>query len=251
MLEVTVASAPILLGLGFFAGALNAVAGGGTFFMFPSLVLMGMPPIIANVTGKLGLSLASFSSVYPYRKELAQEGARSWHYLLAGFLGSALGSVLLLFMSAEGFRLVAPWLLLFAVLVFVYGSKRVVAAVQGKNLPYFVSLFVQLLIGVYGGFFAAGMGLMMMALYAVSRFSSLHHINGVKNLVGLGINAVSAVIFAFSGLVSWPVALCLIVGAVFGGYSGARLARHVPQQWLRLGIIVYGVVMSAYMLFGM
>lgn len=250
MLEITLFTLPALLGLGFFAGALNAVAGGGTFFMFPSLVLMGMPPIAANVTGKLGLTLASFSSVYPYRHELAQESARSWQYLLAGFLGSILGSVLLLFMSAEGFKTLAPWLLLFAVAVFSYGSKRMVQAMHGTHLPHAASVLIQCLIGVYGGFFAAGMGLMMMALYAVSRFSSLHHINGVKNLVGLGINAISAAIFAFSGLVAWDIAACLIAGALAGGYTGAKLAKHIPQTWLRHGIIAYGLLMSGVMLFG-
>lgn len=237
-----------LLGLGFFAGALNAVAGGGTFFMFPSLVLLGLPPVIANITGKVALSFASIASVSAFTRELKEEGKRSRDYLWAGFLGSVVGSLLLLVTPPEGFEAMAPWLLLLAVAVFSYGSKRVVVAFSGYHLPHMASLMIQFIIGIYGGFFAAGMGLMMLALYAVSGFSSLHHMNGIKNLTGLGINLISAVIFAVSGMVHWQVALILMMGALFGGYLGAHYSRYIPQQFLRYGVMLYGASMAGYLL---
>jgi uncharacterized membrane protein YfcA len=249
-LELGFISVLALFCMGMVAGAINAVAGGGTFFVFPSLILMGIPPVMASITSKIALTFASISSVSAFAHEIKYEGRKSWEYLAVGVIGSIIGSLLLLVIAPEQFKALAPWLLLFAVGVFAIGSKKMITAVDSQHISHRLSLIIQLIIGIYGGFFAAGMGLMMMALFALSGFASLHHINGVKNLVGLGINAISAIIFIASGLINWLITAILIAGALIGGYFGAHYSKRIPQNWLRYGIIAYGLVMSAYMLLG-
>lgn len=237
-----------LLGIGAVAGAINAVAGGGMFLVFPSLILLGLSPITANVTGKIALTFGTLSSLTVFGHELRELDRKGRQYFFIGLFGSVLGAMLLLLMTAEQFRQFVPFLLLGATIVFAYGSKRVIQTLEGGKLSHPLSLALQLLIGIYGGFFAAGQGLMMLALYAISGFSSLHHMNALKHLNALGINAISALIFVFSGMVDWKVAALLVIGALIGGYFGAAYSKRLPQHWLRYGIIAYGITMSGYML---
>lgn len=235
----------MLLAVGMAAGAINAVAGGGTFVSFPILILAGLPPVVANTTNKVALTFASLASVKAFAPEIKSHGQRMWFYFAAATLGSIAGSVLLLWIKPETFASLVPFLMLTATCLFMAGGRK---RAEGSHtaIPLWVSFLGQFAIGVYGGFFAAGMGMLMMALYALSGISNIHQMNGLKTFAGLGINAISAAIFLTTGLIDWAVAAVLIVGALIGGYYGAMLSKRVPEHKLKLGIIAYGLLMTGY-----
>lgn len=245
-MELDIAHILILLILGLWAGAVNSVAGGGSFFSFPVLLLMGMPPILANTTNKFALWFASIAGVTGFWKEIKEQKERLAFYFICGLVGSLAGSLLLLATPAETFEAMIPWLMLTATCLFAFG-KRIVRRLHGtQSIPKPASAVGQTFIGIYGGFFAAGMGMMMMALYELSGIKSVNHMNGLKTFVGLGINGISALTFLVVGVIDWPVALVLLSGALVGGYGGAILSKKVPDHLLRGVIIAYGVIMTAY-----
>lgn len=244
-MDITLIHALMLLAVGVFAGAINAVAGGGTFVSFPILIMAGLPPVVANTTNKVALTFASLASVKAFAPEIKTHGKRMWFYFAAATLGSIAGSVLLLVIDPKTFESLVPFLMLAATCLFIFGGRQKPEG-AGRQLAAPVSFLGQFAIGIYGGFFAAGMGMLMMALYSLSGIRNIHEMNGLKTFAGLGINAISAAIFLTTGLIDWPVAAVLIVGALIGGYWGAMLSKRVAQGTLRLGIIAYGLIMSAY-----
>jgi uncharacterized membrane protein YfcA len=248
-MELTLITIPALFLTGLWAGAVNSVAGGGTFFSFPILLLFGMPPLLANTTNKFALWFASIAGVTGFWAEVKSLRGQIRFYFTAGILGSFLGSVLLLLTPAERFEAMIPWLLLVATLIFAFGKRVIVYLRRGASSDHIGKSFSTIgqgLIGIYGGFFAAGMGMLMMALYELSGIKSVHQMNGLKTFVGLGINGISALTFMAVGAVDWPVALILLIGALIGGYSGAVLSKKVPESLLRRIIITYGALMTAY-----
>lgn len=244
-MDLTLLHIAMLLGVGVAAGAINAVAGGGTFVSFPILIMAGLPPVVANTTNKIALTFASLASVKAFAPEIKTHGQRMWFYLIAATLGSIVGSVLLLVMDAETFRALVPFLMLAATCLFIFGGRSQPEG-AGRTLPAYGSFLGQFAIGIYGGFFAAGMGMLMMALYSLSGIRNIHAMNGLKTFAGLGINAISAAIFLTTGLIDWPVAVTLLVGALIGGYWGAVFSKRVTQATLRRGIILYGLLMTGY-----
>ncbi len=244
-MDITLIHAIMLLGVGVAAGAINAVAGGGTFVSFPILILAGLPPVVANTTNKVALTFASLASVKAFAPEIKTHGQRMWFYFAAATLGSIVGSVLLLVIDPETFESMVPFLMLAATCLFMAGGRKR-AGDAATAIPLWVSFLGQFAIGIYGGFFAAGMGMLMMALYALSGISNIHQMNGLKTFAGLGINAISAAIFLTTGLIDWAVAAVLIVGALIGGYYGAMLSKRVPERALKLGITLYGLLMTGY-----
>ena len=243
---------PILLLTGMWAGAVNSVAGGGTFFSFPLLLLTGMPPLLANTTNKFALWFASIAGMTGFRQEIRAQKANLWRFAISAFLGSIAGSLLLLVTPASTFQAMVPWLLLSATLLFAFG-KRLLSYVRthktdgdSAQLSATSSIIGQSVIGVYGGFFAAGMGILMMALYQLSGVRSVNEMNGLKTFVAFAINGISALTFLIAGKIDWHIAPMLMLGAFIGGYYGAVLSKRVPDIWLRRAIIGYGLVMSAY-----
>jgi uncharacterized protein len=228
-----------------FAGALNAIAGGGTFVTFPLLLLMGVPPIIANTTNKFALTFASMSGVLGFRREIRTIRPQLRFFLITAIVGSISGSVLLLLTPDARFSQLVPWLMLTATLIFSSGS-RMLRAISKSHAPRWSIGLGQLAIGIYGGFFAAGMGILMMALYELSGMKNLHEMNALKSVVGLGINAISAITFLIVGIIDWHIAAILIAGALIGGYSGAMVSKKLPQHLLRGGIVLYGLSMTLY-----
>jgi uncharacterized membrane protein YfcA len=228
-----------------FAGALNAIAGGGTFVTFPLLLLVGVPPVIANTTNKFALTFASLTGVLGFWREIRAIRPLLGFFLITAILGSISGSVLLLLTPDTRFSQLVPWLMLSATLIFAFGS-RLLRAVSRSRAPRWTIGAGQLAIGIYGGFFAAGMGILMMALYEVSGMKNLHEMNALKSVVGLGINTVSAITFLIVGIIHWHIAAILIIGALIGGYSGAMLSKKLPQKLLRAGIVLYGASMTLY-----
>jgi uncharacterized membrane protein YfcA len=234
------------------AGALNAIAGGGTFFTFPVLLLLGIPPIIANTTNKVGIAIASISGVAGFWPEVKRIRPLLPLFIATALTGSLLGSLLLLITPPQRFEEMVPWLMLGATLLFAFGARfaRVISGLRNRaprpegeiNRP--LAAIGQTLIGVYGGFFAAGMGILMMALYATSGMKEIHEMNALKSVAGLAINLISAAVFLAVGIVDWSVAIILIGGALIGGYSGATLSKRLSPAVIRGFIVVYGAAMT-------
>jgi uncharacterized protein len=243
----------IVLG-GFAAGAANAIAGGGTFFSFPALLAVGLPPVVANASNSVALWPGSLTSAWAYRTELARFGRQLWPMALASLVGGVAGGLMLLAAGDARFSALIPWLLAFATLLFAF-SPQLSAAVracrargQAANTADAPSnnLLVQLLVSVYGGFFGAGMGILMMASLAISGHKDVQEINALKNLLSSVVYSVTVVTFVIANAVSWPHTLVMLVAASAGGYGGARVARSLQGPWLRRVVIGVGAVLTVY-----
>jgi uncharacterized membrane protein YfcA len=248
----------VLIGTGgFAAGAVNAIAGGGTFFSFPAMLAVGLPPVVANASNSVALWPGSLSGAWAYRQELA----RYKRYLLpmgiASFLGGAAGGLLLLSAGDARFAALIPWLLGFATLLFAFSPqlskalKKIRPApaektgtAHGAGSP--VGWFVQLLVSIYGGFFGAGMGILMMASLAIGGHEDVQHINALKNILSAVIYSVTVMTFIIAGAVSWPHTLVMVLTATLGGYWGARMARKIQGPWLRRMVIAVGSALTVY-----
>ncbi|WP_142810516.1 sulfite exporter TauE/SafE family protein [Tepidiphilus olei] len=242
----------ILLALGGFgAGAMNAIAGGGTFLSFPALLAIGLPPVTANASNSVALWPASLASAWAYRRELARYRQHLPRLTLAAFLGGALGGGLLLVTSNALFARLVPWLLLTATLLFAL-APRINRWLEARRragprqtLGWGGTIF-QLLVSVYGGFFGAGMGIVMIAAIAMQGIEDINEINALKNWLSAVIYSVAALTFTLGGAVSWPHTLVVLLAAAAGGYLAGRIARRLPAIWLRRFILLVGTALTLY-----
>jgi uncharacterized membrane protein YfcA len=237
------------------AGAVNSIAGGGTLLTFPALVGLGVPPIVANATSTVALWPGSVASIWGYRSELT--GARRWSlwFALPSLAGGAIGATLLLRTPEARFAALVPWLVLAATGIFVahgpllravkarsaHGHRVVDDMAVTTGRPPAGVLLAQVCIGAYGGYFGAGIGILMLAALGFMGLANIHRMNGLKAWGGMCINAVAAAIVVVGGLVSWHIALAMAVGSIAGGYGGARLAQRVPQRWVRWAVVFVGL----------
>ncbi len=241
------------------AGLMNSIAGGGTLLTFPSLIAAGLTPLVANATSTVALLPAALSSMLGYRGELA--GVRRWAVALSvpSLVGGGLGAALLLHTSNTTFERVVPWLVLGATALFVtqqhllrwIHGHGVVALTQQQaesRAPTPPLLAMQLAVGVYGGYFGAGVGILMLAALGIMGFSNIHRMNGMKNWGGFCMNLVAATAFAASGIVDWPVALIMALASIAGGYLGARGAQRLPKRLVRGAVAVIGGVSGVWLL---
>jgi hypothetical protein len=242
---MTLTEGLILIAAAFGAGMLNTVAGGGTFLTFPALVFSGVPPVIANATSAVAVFPGYLAGVIGFRGELALFDHRRLIRLAAVTLaGGLIGSILLMVSSNEAFSRIVPGLLLLATLVFLFGDRlRAIAAHRSKGGE--PGTFDLLLTSVYGGYFNGGLGIMLLALFAVWGMRDLHQMNGLKNGLSFVLSAISVAAFALTGLVAWPQALMMMVASTLGGYAGAPVARRLPRSVLRGLIAVIGFGMTA------
>ncbi|HUF28155.1 MAG TPA: sulfite exporter TauE/SafE family protein [Gemmatimonadaceae bacterium] len=243
-------------------GAVNSIAGGGTLLTFPSLIALGIPPIVANATSTVALWPGALASMWGYRRQLA--GARAWavRFAIPSLAGGLAGALLLLNTPAERFSMLVPWLVLAATLLFMAQGplmRRLRAgrhamddaeAVESLAPPPVLFLIYQFVVGIYGGYFGAGVGILMLASLGMMGLVNIHRMNGLKNWGGMCMNAVAAVTFAITGIVNWPVALAMAAGAMAGGYAGARLAQRVRQRSVRKAIIAIGLLSTIWLAFG-
>ncbi|HEX2210109.1 MAG TPA: sulfite exporter TauE/SafE family protein [Longimicrobium sp.] len=245
-------------------GGINAIAGGGTLLTFPALVALGVPALTANATSTVALWPGALGSMWGYRGELRGAGAWVWRLTLPSLAGGAVGAWLLLRTPPERFARIVPFLVLGATLLFLAqgrlmrrlrergGAVAEVPADPVERDPEVAPwLFVaaQLAIGVYGGYFGAGIGILMLAGLGVMGFTNIHRMNGLKNWGAVCMNGVAAVTFALSGIVNWPVALAMAAGGTLGGYAGARVAQRVGQQRVRRAIVAIGLASFLFLLF--
>lgn len=236
---------------GVLGGALNAVAGGGSFVAFPALLFTGVPPIAANATNTVALWVGVTASGGAYRKHY--DISRRVFIPLAGtsVIGGIAGAYLLLHTPAQTFLRVLPWLMLGATVLFALGNRlsrgrsSAVAADASTSALAFASLF-ELVVAVYGGYFGGGVGIMNLAMLAAIGMTDIHAMNALKVLLGVIINGAAVVSFVLARAVAWKQGGIMIVGALVGGYFGAHYAQKLPQSWIRWFVIAVGAGMSVY-----
>jgi uncharacterized membrane protein YfcA len=247
----------------FLGGTMNAIAGGGTLITFPALVGFGVTPIVANATSTVALWPGLVGAMWGYRGEL--KGARRWaiRFAAPSVAGGLTGALLLLATPADRFEDLVPWLVFCATLLFVVQRPLMRLVRSGRSSTAVLStdtaadegsgplpaklVFYQYMVGVYGGYFGAGIGILMLAAFGFMGFTNIHRMNGLKNWGALCMNMPAATIFAASSLVDWPVAVAMAVGSVAGGYIGSRTAQRVPQEWVRRAIIVIGLSSAVWL----
>lgn len=228
----------------FAAGAMNSVAGGGSFLSFPALIAAGVPPIPANATNSAALWVGNIGGARGYAPELRAGRALLVPILAVSLVGSLLGAILLIFTPAPLFARMIPWLLLFATVTFTASPllKRHADGVP-RNAPW--QLVAQFAVAVYGGYFGAGMGILMLAILSFTGFAGFNAANAVKNVLSVAINGIALVPFVIAGIVDWRFAIPMAVLALAGGYAGAHLFRRLPHVYGRVVVIVIGVTMTA------
>ena len=236
---------------GALGGALNSVAGGGSFIAFPALLFTGVPPIPANATNTIALWTAAAASGGAYRTRLDVPRRVMVPLLASCLIGGLAGAVLLLKTPAQTFMRVLPWLTLGATLLFAFGRKLAggrksaigheasAAALTGATI-------FQLVVAVYGGYFGGGMGIVMLAMLATLGMTDIHAMNALKSVMGSVINGVAVVAFIVARAVYWKQGIAMIVGGILGGYLGAHYAQKVPQVWIRMLVVVVGAGMTVY-----
>lgn len=232
------------------AGVMNAMAGGGTILTYPTLLFMGESAITANATSTVALWPGAAASLFGYRRDVA--AYRGWlkALFLPSLLGGALGAALLLVTPVRAFARLAPFLILFATLLFMLQdavTRWTGTAHGGERTPrrLVLAILFQFFVGLYGGYFGAGIGILMLAVLGFLGLSDIHAANGIKNFFGMCINGVAAAYFVLRGAVEWRAASIMIVGGIVGGYAGARLARRIGKERARKAVVVIGFLIVA------
>jgi uncharacterized membrane protein YfcA len=236
---------------GALGGALNSVAGGGSFIAFPALLFTGVPPIPANATNTIALWTGAAASGGAYRKRLAVPRRVMIPLLSASIVGGLTGALLLLKTPAHTFMRVLPWLTLGATLLFAFGRKLAGGRAsliehESTSTALVGATLFQLCVAVYGGYFGGGMGIVMLAMLAALGMSDIHSMNALKSVMGFVINGVAVITFIAKGAVYWRHGIIMILGAIAGGYLGAHYAMKMPQVWIRWFVVLVGGGMTAY-----
>ena len=237
----------VILGAGVLAGAVNSIAGGGTLISFPTLVWLGRDPIIANATNAVAMWPGSMAGAVGFRRELAT--VKGWLLLLIvpSLLGGLAGAWLLLRTPTSTFERLVPFLILGATLLLAaqeFITRHLPTADRQSRAGIALVFVFQLLVGTYGGYFGAGMGILMLAALGLIGLTDLHQMNGLKNVLAVCINGVAAIWFAFANAVAWGDVLVMTLGTIAGGYLGARVARRLGRGFVRAAVVVIGIIMS-------
>jgi hypothetical protein len=239
---------------GAIAGAINSVAGGGTLVSFPALIAFGMPPVPANATNTAAVCPGALSSAYAYRHDLPGQRGLLAVLLLPSLLGGLLGAWVLAQTPNWLFARIVPFLVLFATILFAardrFARRLGFAALDGADITAAGRVWgflFQLFVAAYGGYFGAGIGILMLASLGVMGLRDIHTMNAIKTILSFLINGMALIYFTVKGLVVWPIAFLMAAGAVFGGYAGARLAKQVDQRYLRLFIVGVGLFVSIWL----
>ena len=239
------------------AGTINTVVGSGTLITFPTLLAFGIPPVTANVSNTIGLVPGSVSGAIGYRRELAGQRSRVLRLSVASLIGGTAGAVLLLVLPEDAFTAIVPALIVLG-LVLVVCQPRISAWVARRHeatggMPYHGTWWVWpgvAVTGVYGGYFGAAQGVLLMAVLGTGVDDSLQRLNGVKNILAAVVNAIAGLIFAVVADVDWWVVLIIGIGSVIGGQIGATVGRRLPPVGLRIAIVAVGTVALLVFLLG-
>jgi uncharacterized protein len=232
-------------------GAMNAVAGGGSFIGFPSLMFVGVPPISANATNTVALWTGMTASSGAYRSRLSVPMRVLAPLVAVSLAGGMAGAYLLLRTPAHTFLRVIPWLLLAATLLFIFGKRlargggsRVTQEATAGTIA--TAAILELVVAAYGGYFGGGMGIVILAMLSALGMTDIHSMNALKSVLSASVNGVAVITFIVARAIYWPQALVMIAGAIAGGYFGAHYAQRLPQAWVRGFVILVGSAMTVY-----
>ena len=243
----------VLFGAAFCAGVVNSIAGGGTLLTFPSLLAAGLPAVTANATSTMALVPGSMSAFWGYRNEIAGEGRLLAAMAVPSIVGGVIGALTADPVGDAAFAKLAPLLVLGATVLFmsqeplrVWARRIANPGSDRRQLAHLAAVSgFQFLVALYGGFFGAGIGILMLASLALLGLTDIHRMNGLKNLAAVCINGLAAITFALAGRVDWPVALLMMAGGVLGGFSGAGMAKRLGQVVVRRLVVAIGLTISA------
>ncbi|HEV2836415.1 MAG TPA: sulfite exporter TauE/SafE family protein [Pyrinomonadaceae bacterium] len=237
----------------FTAGAINSIAGGGTLITFPVLIWLGLDPKVANGTSTVALWPGLFGGLFGYRRELENSSPILIRLGLTSIVGGAVGAWLLILTPSPVFAKQVPFLILFATLLFMANgpiNKRLrLGSLEDRptKLWWTGAIVFQFFSAIYGGYFGAGNGILMLAAMGLLGLNELHRANGIKNFLGICINSIAVLSFSLAGLVVWRDALVMACGALAGGYFGASMAVRIGQVWVRRGVIAIGFIIFVAM----
>ncbi|MEW8029971.1 MAG: sulfite exporter TauE/SafE family protein [Candidatus Thiodiazotropha sp.] len=242
-----------LFGAGFFGGVLNAVAGGGSFITFPALLFVGVPPISANATNTFASCAGYLSGAYALRKDLAAWRDQLPQIIGISLVGGGLGALLLLQTPESVFRQAIPWLLLFATLLFVFGGRlnRILRDFAARHrhaslLGGLLQLLLLMGVSVYGGFFNAGLGIIILSYLVLAGYTDINTMNGVKLLISSVISLVAILLFIYDGVIAWFAGVVVMLGTLAGGYVAAHMSRKLPQRYVKSFIVFAGSGITLY-----
>ncbi len=238
---------------GVIGGMVNSIAGGGSFITFPALLLVGVPPVMANATNTFSSCSGYLSGAYALRHDLAASKVDIRRYVLFGLVGGSLGAWLLLQTPEARFREAVPWLLLFASVLFIWGGhlNRWLVSLSSHHRhasklgTLGLSLFL-LLVCTYGGFFNAGLGIIILSYLALAGETDINTMNGIKLLVSSVVSLIAIVLFVIDGVIVWREGIIVLIGTLIGGYLAAHLSRRLPQQMVRRTIVAASVVITGW-----
>jgi len=245
-----IAHTAVAFGAAFIAGMINSVAGGGTLVSFPALIWLGLNSVQANATSTVAIWPGSVGGMWGYRRELATADRMLLALVIPSLIGGIAGAWLLKFTPPSLFDKLAPFLILFATVLFMVQSpiQRMMAKPQPgghKSTQWLAgAMLFQLLVALYGGYFGAGIGILMLAALSILGLTDIHQMNGLKNLFALSINGIAALYFIWAQMVSWADVVTMAIGAVIGGYLCAGVARRMGRTAVRRIVIIVGFVMA-------
>jgi uncharacterized protein len=251
-MDLTLSSAIFLFFAGLVGGTSNGIAGGGTFFVFPALLFTGMPPVPANATNSVALWPGLAASARAFWPRLKVERRLMVALMIGGLLGGLGGAVLLIRTPARIFVLIMPWLMLTATVVFALGSRVARRSVEGaaplvlSPAKIVLTVVVEFVLAIYGGYFGGGIGILLLALFSMVGMSDIHEMNALKIVLVTIINGVAMVTFIVARALYWPQTLVIVVGAVVGGHFGALLSQRLPAAWVRGFVLLVGTSVTIY-----
>jgi uncharacterized membrane protein YfcA len=250
-LALDIRQAIFLIAAGALGGAINAVAGGGSFVAFPALLFTGVPPVPANATNTLALWIGVTASGRAYRKRMSIPRRVMIPLIATSVVGGLAGAVLMIRTPGQTFLKVLPWMLLGATLLFIFGkhlTSRISAGIShdSSNSAIFGASIFELLVAIYGGYFGGGVGIINLAMLSALGMTDIHEMNALKVILGGVINGMAAFTFVVAGAIFWPQVIVMTVGAVGGGYLAAHYAQKLPQAWIRGFVVIIGAAMTVY-----
>ena len=243
---MTFATGALLFAVAMLGGAINSVAGGGSFVTFPALLFAGVSPVTANATSTIALWPGTVASAVASRPELHAVRRALLPLGIARLVGGLAGSLVLLRTSDSTFVLLIPWLLLFATVLFSFGGWMAKRLLRGARAPLALATVAQVFVAIYGGYFGGGIGIMMLAILSVLGMADIHRMNALKTVFGALINGVAVIAFILAGAVAWAPGVVMIAGGIMGGYAGAAVARRVDPKHVRWLVLGVAWTMTAY-----
>lgn len=244
----------LLVVVGFLAGIANSIAGGGSFFIYPVLLSLGVPPVSANATFSVAVLPGQASSAFGYEKFIAKLPKRYFLLLIPALIGGLIGAIFLGHTANRTFEYIVPWFMVFATILIIlqphihkwlYTRQARELERKHRYIVFTIGFLFMFLLSIYGGYFGAGVGIVMLAFFGLTELTSINEMNGLKNLVAIVVGGISVIYFILIGLINWKFLLPLIIGSTVGGWLGATYSSKLPTKVIRGIIIAIAIIVSA------